>query len=360
MADLVLGNLTIAYGDVAAVKDVSLTVPDGEFLTLLGPSGCGKSTTLFAVAGLTRASSGRIALGDTVFFDGGTGRSVPPERRNIGLVFQSYALWPHKTVAGNLAFPLELRKVNRADRDRAIAEALDLVEMGRYAERYPFELSGGQQQRVALARALVYRPNLLLLDEPLSNLDAKLRERARVWLRELQERLDVTTIYVTHDQSEALAVSDRIAVMNDGAIRQLGTPLEIYERPHDVFVADFIGSSNFLEGTVVERSEAGSRVRLLDGTTIAATAAPAGDPETLVAVRPERIALADGPGENTIPIVVGTGAYLGSVHQYEVAARGLSFRIETSRPVAPGEAFARIPPEATTLFPKGERGAPPA
>ena len=206
MADLVLNHLTIAYGGVTAVDDLSLIVPDGEFLTLLGPSGCGKSTTLFAIAGLNPASSGTIRIGPEIFFDGASGTFVPPEARNIGLVFQSYALWPHKSVAENLAFPLELRKIDRAERVHRIAEALELVEMERYGARYPFELSGGQQQRVALARALVYRPRLLLLDEPLSNLDAKLRERARVWLRELQERLKVTTIYVTHDQArEALA-----------------------------------------------------------------------------------------------------------------------------------------------------------
>ena len=191
--------------------------PKGEFLTLLGPSGCGKSTTLFAISGLNHATSGAIRMGDRVLFDGKSGTVVPPEQRNIGLVFQSYALWPHMSVAENLAFPLKLRKIGRAEQDKRIKEALELVEMAKFAERYPFELSGGQQQRVALARALVYRPACFLLDEPLSNLDAKLRERARVWLRELQERLGVTTVYVTHDQAEALAVSDRIAVMRHGA-----------------------------------------------------------------------------------------------------------------------------------------------
>ena len=241
MADLVLENLTIKYGEVTAVENLNIHVASGEFLTLLGPSGCGKSTSLFAVAGLNHATSGVIRVGDKVLFNGDPRATVPPERRNIGLVFQSYALWPHKSVADNLAFPLILRKMGRAERDERIKESLGLVEMLPYADRFPFELSGGQQQRVALARALVYRPPLLLLDEPLSNLDAKLRERARVWLRELQERLNVTTIYVTHDQAEALAVSDRIAVMSMGRMRQLGSPRDIYERPADSFVADFIG-----------------------------------------------------------------------------------------------------------------------
>ncbi|WP_108662147.1 ABC transporter ATP-binding protein [Acuticoccus kandeliae] len=352
MADLVLQNLSIVYGDVTAVEDVSLTIPKGEFLTLLGPSGCGKSTTLFAIAGLNHPTSGRIALGDTVFYDSRTKVSVPTERRNIGLVFQSYALWPHKTVAENLAFPLQLRRVNRADRDKAIREALELVEMGPYAERYPFELSGGQQQRVALARALVYRPSLLLLDEPLSNLDAKLRERARVWLRELQERLNVTTIYVTHDQSEALAVSDRIVVMSMGHVRQVGTPREIYESPKDAFVADFIGSSNFLEGTVVDRNETGASVRLPGGAVIQTTTAPTTTSDVVIAVRPERISLVSEGGENTLPVTVGAGSYLGAAYQYEVRQSDFAFRIQTDGPVAAGNAFVRIPAEATTLFPR--------
>ncbi|MCF3933858.1 ABC transporter ATP-binding protein [Acuticoccus sp. M5D2P5] len=350
MADLVLQNLSIVYGDVTAVDDVSLTIPKGEFLTLLGPSGCGKSTTLFAIAGLNQPTSGHIALGDRVFFDGSAKTTVPTERRNIGLVFQSYALWPHKTVAENLAFPLQLRRVNRADRDKAIGEALDLVEMTPYAERYPFELSGGQQQRVALARALVYRPSLLLLDEPLSNLDAKLRERARVWLRELQERLNVTTIYVTHDQSEALAVSDRIVVMSMGKMRQVGAPREIYEHPKDAFVADFIGSSNFLEGTVTERTEDGATVRLANGAMIRTTMAPTTSADVVVAVRPERIALVDESGENTIPVTIGHSSYLGAAYQYEVTSGDLALRIQTDRPIDAKEARVRIPPEATTLF----------
>jgi len=358
MADLVLDHLTIRYNNVTAVDDVSITVPSGEFLTLLGPSGCGKSTTLFSIAGLNRATSGTIRVGETVFFDGAKRVFVAPERRDIGLVFQSYALWPHKTVAENLAFPLKLRRIGRAERDQRIKEALSLVEMVPYAERYPFELSGGQQQRVALARALVYRPRLLLLDEPLSNLDAKLRERARVWLRELQERLEVTTIYVTHDQSEALAVSDRIAVMSMGRMRQLATPHEIYEKPADAFVADFIGSSNFLAGRMVGEAGGLARVALADGTeirTLAGKASP--DGSLVVAVRPERIELVDGPGDNAVEVSVRHGTYLGSVYQYEVWGGGSAFRIQTSRAVDAGTAFVRIPPEAAAIFAAGPENA---
>ncbi|WP_336743906.1 ABC transporter ATP-binding protein [Aureimonas altamirensis] len=358
MADLVLDHLTIRYGGVTAVNDVSITVPSGEFLTLLGPSGCGKSTTLFSIAGLNKATSGTIRIGDTVLFDGERGVEVAPERRNIGLVFQSYALWPHKTVAENLAFPLQLRRIGRAERDEKIAEALGLVEMTPYADRYPFELSGGQQQRVALARALVYRPGLLLLDEPLSNLDAKLRERARVWLRELQERLGVTTIYVTHDQAEALAVSDRIAVMSMGRMRQLGTPNEIYERPADAFVADFIGSSNFLSGRLLGKDAAGARVALADGTQISAGAGDAhSDGSLVVAVRPENIEIVPNLSENGFAAAVRSGTYLGSVYQYELAGAGEIFRIQTTRPVTQDRVFVRIPQAATTVFAAGPEAA---
>ncbi|MFC3337418.1 ABC transporter ATP-binding protein [Paracandidimonas soli] len=352
MADLVLENLTIRYGDVTAVENLSLTVSSGEFLTLLGPSGCGKSTTLFAIAGLNHATSGVIRLGDKILFDGKNPRAtLPPEKRNIGLVFQSYALWPHKTVAENLAFPLQLRKIGRSERDSLIKESLGLVEMLPYADRYPFELSGGQQQRVALARALVYRPPLLLLDEPLSNLDAKLRERARVWLRELQERLNVTTIYVTHDQSEALAVSDRIGVMSMGLMRQLAPPKEIYERPADAFVADFIGSSNFFEAGMIESHEDHAVVELRNGTRLRTTPVKSGQDGTpTVAIRPERIELASESGENVMDAVVKQKIYLGSIWQYEMSAGPASFRMQLPREIDEGPVKVRLPAEATTIF----------
>src|SRR3954447_17322845 len=322
MAELRVEALVKLFGMVRAVDDISFTVGDGEFLTLLGPSGCGKSTTLAAIAGLDRSDEGRIVLGDHVFFDGARGVFVPPERREVGLVFQSYALWPHMTVAENLDFPLRLRKMPRAQRAERVAEALALVEMSDYARRYPFALSGGQQQRVALARTLVYRPSLLLLDEPLSNLDAKLRERARSWLRHLQRNLRVTTVYVTHDQSEALALSDRIAVMSGGKIAQLADPHTIYERPADPFVADFLGSSNFFAGRVVAADRGGVQVMLAGFSNLPPLRAfcmrdlKPGDPVT-VAVRPERIGLANGsPGDaNTYPVSVIERTFLGARNQ---------------------------------------------
>lgn len=351
MADLILENLTIRYNNVTAVNNISISVASGEFLTLLGPSGCGKSTTLFAIAGLNHATSGIIRIGDKILFDGATNTVVPPEHRNIGLVFQSYALWPHMTVAENLAFPLKLRKMGRAERDERIKEALSLVEMLPYAERYPFELSGGQQQRVALARALVYRPSLLLLDEPLSNLDAKLRERARVWLRELQERLNVTTIYVTHDQAEALAVSDRVAVMSMGNLRQLGSPKDIYERPIDSFVADFIGSSNFLDAKLIEENGTHNVVELKNGTRLKTAPGKAGaDGSLVVAIRPERVEIVSAPSDNTVETEIGGGTYLGSTYQYAVDVAGSELRIVTSVDVAPGKIHVRIPPEATAVY----------
>ncbi len=351
MADLVLENLTIRYNNVTAVNNISISVASGEFLTLLGPSGCGKSTTLFAIAGLNHATSGIIRIGDKILFDGATNTVVPPEHRNIGLVFQSYALWPHMTVAENLAFPLKLRKMGKAERDERIKEALSLVEMLPYAERYPFELSGGQQQRVALARALVYRPSLLLLDEPLSNLDAKLRERARVWLRELQERLNVTTIYVTHDQAEALAVSDRVAVMSMGNLRQLGSPKDIYERPTDSFVADFIGSSNFLDAKLVEENSTHNVVELKNGTRLKTAPGKAGaDGKLVVAIRPERVEIVSAASDNTVETEIAGSTYLGSTYQYAVDVAGSELRIITPADVPAGKVHVRIPPEATAVY----------
>ncbi|MGH6762535.1 MAG: ABC transporter ATP-binding protein [Phyllobacterium sp.] len=351
MADLVLENLTIKYGAVTAVNNISINVASGEFLTLLGPSGCGKSTTLFAIAGLNHATSGIIRIGDKILFDGATNTVVAPEHRNIGLVFQSYALWPHMTVAENLAFPLKLRKMGKAERDERIKEALSLVEMLPYAERYPFELSGGQQQRVALARALVYRPSLLLLDEPLSNLDAKLRERARVWLRELQERLNVTTIYVTHDQAEALAVSDRVAVMSMGNLRQLGSPKDIYERPTDSFVADFIGSSNFLDAKLIEENSAYNVVELKNGARLKTAPGKAGaDGSLVVAIRPERIEIVPTASGNTLETEIAGSTYLGSTYQYAVDVAGAELRIITSADIPAGKVHVRIPPEATAVY----------
>src|SRR5438876_5139517 len=295
MARLDIDMLAKRYGDFYAVRDVSLSVDDGEFLVLLGPSGCGKTTTLRMVAGFIEPTAGHVKLG------GSDVTLLPPWKRNAGMVFQSYALFPHLSVAQNVAFGLEMRKLARADIARRVEETLALVRLGGYGGRLPRQLSGGQQQRVALARALAIRPDVLLLDEPLSNLDAKLRQEVRVEIRELQKRLGLTTVMVTHDQEEALTMADRLVVMNDGAVRQVGTQEDLYERPTDRFVAGFVGRSTFIEGQL----ETPGRFRSAGGLTLACNEAAVG-PATL-ALRPERIAVGKtsqaGMG-NSLPGVV--------------------------------------------------------
>lgn len=324
------------------VDNVNITVEDGEFLTLLGPSGCGKSTTLFAIAGLDKPTSGSISLGETTFFDAKTDVFVEPENRNCGLVFQSYALWPHMTVWQNLSFPLDIRKVSKSEKERRINEAISLVELDGLEQRYPHELSGGQQQRVSLARTLVYEPKLLLLDEPLSNLDAKLRIRARKWLKELQTRLALTTVYVTHDQAEALSLSDRIAIMDKGKLVQLDTPANIYRKPANAFVADFIGNSNFIPGKVIQ-IEAGSCQVDIGNAIINSSIdhqSKVGD-EVVVAVRPECILPTSERESATTNIMEGkitSREYLGSKFQYFVdLANGESIRMESELDIEIGE-----------------------
>jgi putative spermidine/putrescine transport system ATP-binding protein len=303
MARLELDRVSKRYGEVRAVDDFTLDVSEGEFVVLLGPSGCGKTTTLRIVAGFAEPTSGCVRL---------AGRDIsrmPPWKRNAGLVFQSYALFPHLTVAENVAFGLEMRKVERSAMANRIAEALRLVRLEPLGDRLPRQLSGGQQQRVALARALVFRPDVLLLDEPLSNLDAKLRQEVRVEIRELQRKLGLTTVMVTHDQEEALTMADRLVVMSDGAVRQVGTQQDLYERPVDRFVAGFVGRSSFIEGTI----EASGRFASAGGLAIACRAAPAG-PATL-ALRPERVAILEIPQpgmDNCLPGVVEFVSYLGA------------------------------------------------
>lgn len=358
MAELTIENLNKHFGSVRAVDDVNLTVADGEFVTLLGPSGCGKSTTLGAIAGLDQPTGGRITVGRTTYFDGERGIFLPPEARNCGLVFQSYALWPHMTVYDNVVFPLTLRKVSGPERKRRVEEALALVEMERFQARYPHELSGGQQQRVALARTLVYSPEILLLDEPLSNLDAKLRDRARTWLGELRTRLGLTTIYVTHDQVEALALSDRIVVMNGGRIAQIGTPQEIYQRPADGFVADFIGTTNFLAGEVAEAAQGGETTVTLPGGQRIAIAterqAAKGDKVTL-AFRPEHMRVVPegpaDPGGSVIRARVTSHAYVGGRWQIGLDLGGSPLRIETADATGATELSLWLPVSGGLLFP---------
>jgi ABC-type Fe3+/spermidine/putrescine transport system ATPase subunit len=245
-----VANLVVRYGDVTAVDNVSFDIAPGELVTLLGPSGCGKTTTLRAVAGLETPSGGTIRLNGETVFSGAERRNVPAEKRGVSMVFQSYAIWPHMTVFENVAYGLRVRRLPQAEVKQNVERVLGLVQMQAFADRPASKLSGGQQQRVAVARAIAFSPNVLLFDEPLSNLDAKLRAEMRVELRELQRRLDITSLYVTHDQEEALAISDRVIVMNGGNIEQIGSPEDIYNRPRSRFVADFVGSANLIKGTV--------------------------------------------------------------------------------------------------------------
>jgi iron(III) transport system ATP-binding protein len=258
-------DLAVRYGEVQAVAGVSFAVARGELLTLLGPSGCGKTTTLRAIAGLEQPSGGSIVIDGGTVYSAAARRNLATEKRGVSMVFQSYAIWPHMNVFENVAYGLRVRKLPRAEIEQQVARALALVQMTPYASRPASRLSGGQQQRVAVARAIAFSPNVVLFDEPLSNLDAKLRAEMRVELRELQHRLSFTSVYVTHDQEEALAISDRVIVMNGGRIEQIGTPTDIYDRPRNRFVADFVGSANLISGKVRPGSAA-------DGTAIFETA----------------------------------------------------------------------------------------
>jgi iron(III) transport system ATP-binding protein len=282
---------------VKAAQNVDIDVPEGHFFTLLGPSGCGKTTTLRSIAGLERPKSGEISVNGVAVYSGARKLFTPPNKRGFGMVFQSYAIWPHMDVFTNTAFPLQVgsKKLSKAEIESRVMRVLKAVQLDHVRDREATKLSGGQQQRLALARALVMEPKLLLLDEPLSNLDAKLRELMRFELKRLQRELKITTIYVTHDQSEALALSHHIAVMNQGRIQQIGTPREIYERPHNQFVADFVGATNFIEGHVVARDDGGGDFHHFD-TEIGPVKACAVDEvrpgdNVLLSVRPEDLEL---------------------------------------------------------------------
>ena len=307
-------------GETLVVKNLSLSIRRGEFLTLLGPSGSCKTTTLLMLAGFEVPTHGRIDL------DGQPINNVPPHRRNIGMVFQNYALFPHMTVEENLAFPLEVRKMPRAEIEQRVRQALDMVQLSGYGKRRPAQLSGGQQQRVALARALVFEPKLVLMDEPLGALDKQLREQMQLEIKHIHQNLGVTAVYVTHDQSEALTMSDRIAVFNDGEVQQLATPGDLYERLQNSFVAQFIGENNKLPGRVVALNGSGCTVEIAGGHKVEATAVKVdglGSPTTL-SLRPERVKIdpADGSCANVFPATVEELIYLGDHTRARVAVCG--------------------------------------
>jgi len=310
---------------VRAAQDVSFEVPAGKLFTLLGPSGCGKTTTLRSIAGLEKPREGEISVGGALIYSSKNGVFIPPSRRGLGMVFQSYAIWPHMTVFENAAFPLQVSKsrISRKEIETKVLGVLKVVALEELAEREATKLSGGQQQRLALARALVMEPPLLLLDEPLSNLDAKLRERMRFELKRLQRDLGITTVYVTHDQSEALALSHSIAVMNRGQIQQTGAPREIYERPGNQFVADFIGTTNFLRATVDAPDAAAGFYRVASEVgTLKVRAVDALEPgmKVVISVRPEDIRLSEARpnGDNVLEGTVHTKVFLGESVDFEV------------------------------------------
>ncbi len=334
-----------------AVDHVSLTIEPGELFFLLGPSGCGKTTLLRMIAGFIDPTEGRI------LFARGTGAAsdvthLPPNKRNTGMVFQSYALWPHMTVAANVAFGLEVRKVAKDEMDRRVMDALKVVEMDQYAQRKPNALSGGQQQRVALARALVVRPDVLLLDEPLSNLDAKLRVELRSQIRKICKQAGITTVYVTHDQKEALSMADRVAIMQAGRVVQMGGPGELYRKPGSKFVAEFLGETNFLHGTITESRDGGVVVSTPAGTLFSAHAAPTaggasgasssnGSRDVLVSLRPEalRPVGAGDSARNTLSGRITDTTYLGELAQHLVELKPSS---TPNSDVGPGSTAAPL------------------
>ena len=319
MSEVRIEHVFKRFGDVTAVSDFDLTVKDGEFVSLLGPSGCGKTTSLRMIAGFERATEGEIYIGDHCVSSHIKNTFVPPEKRDIGMVFQSYAVWPHMTVTENVAYPLKIQKVPKEERAARVAEMLKLVHLDEYGSRYPHQLSGGQQQRVALARALVMRPGLLLLDEPLSNLDAKLRESMSFEISSIQKELGITVIYVTHDQSEAMTMSDRVVVMSRGVIQQIGTPYEIYRNPANKMVADFIGLVNFVEGEVQ-----GDRV-YISGTGVSFPNTSGITGSATIAVRPENITMSRTSG--TIEGTLVHRFYLGDAVDYRVQCKHHVIRV---------------------------------
>ena len=365
MAQLSVHKLVVSYGPVTAVDGISFEAQAGEFVSLLGPSGCGKTTTLRCIAGLESASAGEIRIADRVVAM--DGREVPPEKRGVNMVFQSYAVWPHMSVFDNVAYGLRTHRRPAPEVATRVAEALQMVGLSGFETRFGTELSGGQQQRVAVARAIVMAPQLLLFDEPLSNLDAGLRERMRFELVALQRKLGRTSIYVTHDQSEAMVMSDRIILMNGGRIVQQGTPRELYERPVSRFAAEFIGNANLLDGIVVGQHPSGYRtIRVgdgrvgdgieLEGRPAWADAHEAPDGHVLVCIRPENVQVVSGDsgGDNVFPARVARVSYLGAALNCELSLGSTILRVDlpTRSGLSEGaDIHVRIDPDNVTIVP---------
>ena len=351
MPDLIVEQIEKQLGDVRVLRGVSFQLQQGEILALLGASGSGKTTILRSVAGLERPDTGKIEIRGKLVFDAASDFEIPAEERGLGLVFQSYALWPHRTVFENVAYGLRLRRAPAAEVRRRVGEVLERLGLEQFADRYAHQLSGGQQQRVALARALVYNPPVLLLDEPLSNLDAKLREDARAWLREIIKQTGTSALYVTHDQTEALAIADRVLVLDKGQIQQEGTPEQIYAQPANLFTAEFIGSSNRFEGKITEVTEGRAR---LDGAGWSLwgqlrSAKKPGDAATGL-IRVERMRLADGIGENCLRMELQSALYLGERWEYLLHLNELRVRVWGEGPRAPAAYSVSVPESGLWIF----------
>jgi iron(III) transport system ATP-binding protein len=351
MADLTVSDLALRYGEAEILKGVSVTVPAGKVVALLGPSGSGKTTLLRAVAGLEAPYRGSIRIGDNVLYDAATRTEMPAEARGLGLVFRSYALWPHRTVFENVAYGLKVRRARKAAINARVEETLSQIGLAHLAEHYPHQLSGGQQQRVALARALVYEPSVILLDEPLLNLDVKLREDARAWLRALIVSLNLSALLVTHDQIEAMAIADRITLLNAGCIEQQGSPTELYTEPATLFSAEFMGSNNRLEGTLIEN--AGNRAVIevnglrLEGTS--RTQASIGE-KAVGVIRLEKLRLGGGPGPNRMLMSVKAQMYIGERWELLFRKDELAVRTYASAPLKHESYHVEFPPPALWIF----------
>ncbi len=352
-----LVDLVKRFGDFTAVDGINLRVDSGEFFSLLGPSGCGKTTTLRMIAGFERPTDGQVVL------DGMDVATVPPHKRNVNTVFQNYALFPHLNVEKNVAFGLRYQETSKAESARMVGRSLELVRLTGYEKRRPNQLSGGQQQRVALARALILNPALLLLDEPLGALDAKLRKALQIELKSIQEEVGITFIYVTHDQEEALTMSDRLAVMSNGRIEQIGPPREVYEEPSTAYVADFLGVSNLMDATAYGPTDGGCDVRFGEFELVAGQGEPDAHGEVKLSIRPERVNLepSGGPGANRIPGMVERIVYVGSTMQLIVnLAPGEKLQVLVANegeaiPFEQGTAVSvHLPREALRVLPQGE------
>jgi ABC-type Fe3+/spermidine/putrescine transport system ATPase subunit len=346
------------FGTFTAVDHLDLHIDNGEMVVLLGPSGCGKTTTLRCIGGLEEISEGEIWIGDKIV--SGRNVSIPTEKREIGMVFQSYAIWPHMSVAENVAFGLRARRVASSEIGERVRKALDMVGLGAFADRGASALSGGQQQRVALARAVILEPQILLFDEPLSNLDARLRDRMRLELRDVQKRIGITSVYVTHDQQEAMALADRIVLMDHGQIAQMGKPSEIYNFPRSLFVAEFVGSANVVAGEILEDKE--KRVVRV-GEHLALDVGSSGlTPGAVVdaLIRPERVRLSNARAEgiNAFPAKVRNSVFFGNFSEYEIDLGGIQLRSQMSPPIALEngcQVWASIAPEDIVLLPHASR-----